>query len=225
MTADKVEQDTFKLPHHKLKQNNETKLKELLKEYDSQFAQDETSIRTTSLTEMTIDTETSEPVSQKPCSIAMKHYQWFKDEKNKLLMAKVIWGSQSSWLAPIIVVPKGDGGKHLVIDYHALNKVTWKFIWPMPNVEDIFFPIKWSKVLLNIGPLSRIPPYSLGWIVNTWNSIHLTFWKIWVHKSTFWSCASTTLFPRTYDRCLKRFLLQHCLSGHHYLQQNSRRTP
>ena len=36
------------------------------------------------------------------------------------------------------MVPKGDGGKHLVIDYRALNKVTRKFTWPMPKVEDIF---------------------------------------------------------------------------------------
>ena len=51
---------------------------ELLKEYDSQFAQDETSIGTTPLTEMTIDTGTSEPVPQKPYLIAMNHYQWVK---------------------------------------------------------------------------------------------------------------------------------------------------
>ena len=56
----------------------------------------------------------------------------------KLLTAKVIHTSHSSWSAPIIVVPKGDGGKHLVIDYRALNKVTRKFIWPMLKVEDIF---------------------------------------------------------------------------------------
>ena len=29
-------------------------------------------------------------------------------------------------------------GKCLVIDYRALNKVTRKFTWPMPKVEDIF---------------------------------------------------------------------------------------
>ena len=87
---------------------------------------------------MTIDTGTSEPVSQKPYPIAMKHYQCVKDEIEKLLAAKVICTSQSSWSAPIIVVPKGDGGKCLVIDYRALNKVTRKFTWPMPKVEDIF---------------------------------------------------------------------------------------
>ena len=39
---------------------------------------------------MTIDTGTSEPVSQKPYPIAMKYYKWVKDEMNKLLMVKVI---------------------------------------------------------------------------------------------------------------------------------------
>ena len=68
----------------------------------------------------------------------MKHYQWVKEEIEKLLAAKVICNSRSSWSAPIIVVPKGDGGKCLVIDYRALNKVTRKFTWPMPQVEDIF---------------------------------------------------------------------------------------
>ena len=83
----------------------------LLWEYESQFVKDETSIGTTPLTSITIDTGTSKPVSQKPYSIAMKHYQWVKDEIEKLLAAKVIHTSQSSWSAPIIVVPKGDGGK------------------------------------------------------------------------------------------------------------------
>ena len=41
-------------------------LNALLKEYESQFAKDETSIRTTPLTSMTIDTGSSDPVSQKP---------------------------------------------------------------------------------------------------------------------------------------------------------------
>ena len=34
---------------------------------------------------MTIDTGTADPVSQKPYPIAMKHYEWVKDEIEKLL--------------------------------------------------------------------------------------------------------------------------------------------
>ena len=75
----------------------------------------------------------------------MKSYQWVKDEIEKLLTAKVIHSSRSSWSAPLIVVPKGDGGKILVIDYQALNKVTRMFIWPMPKVEDIFSKLNGAK--------------------------------------------------------------------------------
>ena len=113
-------------------------LKLLLEEHESQFAKDETSIGTTTLMSMTIDTGTANAVSEKPYPIAMKHYEWVKNEIAKLLAAKVICTSQSSWSAPIIVVLKGNGGKCLVIDYRALNKVTRKFTWPMPKVEDIF---------------------------------------------------------------------------------------
>ena len=78
---------------------------------------------------MMIDTGDSDSVSQKPYPITMKNYQWVKDEIEKLLTGKVIHSSRSSWSALIIVVPKGDGGKQLVIDYRALNKVTRKFTW------------------------------------------------------------------------------------------------
>ena len=83
--AKKVEPDTFRLPCHKLRKDIKTKLVELLKEYQSQFMHDETSIGTTPLTEMTIDTRVPEPVSQKPYPIVMKHYKQVKDEINKLL--------------------------------------------------------------------------------------------------------------------------------------------
>ena len=78
MMAEKVEVDTFKPPCHKLRKDIETKLEELLKEYKSQFTQDETTNGTTPLTKMTIDTRDSEPDLQKPYPIAMKHYIWLR---------------------------------------------------------------------------------------------------------------------------------------------------
>ena len=138
MMSETVTSDTFNPPWHELSTPIQDSLRLLLENYESQFAKDETSIGTTPLMTMTIDMGTSYPVSQKPYPIAMKHYDWVKNEIERLLAAKVICTSRSSWSAPIIVVPKGDGGKQLVIDYRALNKVTRKFTWPMPKVEDIF---------------------------------------------------------------------------------------
>ena len=100
-------------------------------------------IGTTQLTQMSIDTGDSDPVSQKPYPVAMKHYNWVREEINM--------NSHSSWSAPIIVVLKGDGGKHLVIDYRTLNKVTRKFVWPMPKVEDIYSQLNGAKYFSTLG--------------------------------------------------------------------------
>ena len=62
MMTQKVEPDSFELPHHKLRKDIKTKLEELLSEYRSQFTQDETTTGTTPLTKMTIDTIDFEPV-------------------------------------------------------------------------------------------------------------------------------------------------------------------
>ena len=111
MMAEQVQPATFNPPCHKLRPSIKSKLNILLEEYASQFAKDEKSIGTMPLTEVTTDSGTSDAVSQKPYPIAVKNYQWIKEEIQKVLTAKVIHSSQSSWSAPIIVVPKGDGGK------------------------------------------------------------------------------------------------------------------
>ena len=70
MMAEKVYPDTFKPSDHKLEENIKTKLMELLMNM-TLFAQHETTIGPIPLTEMTIDTRTSEPVSQKPYQITL----------------------------------------------------------------------------------------------------------------------------------------------------------
>ena len=151
MMAQQVKPDVFNPPHHKLLTNIQNDLDALLKEYESQFAKDETSLGTTPLTSMMIDTGNSDPVSQKPYPIAMNYYQWVKEEIEKLLAAKGISSSRSSWSAPIIVVPKGDGGQHLVINYRALTKVTRKLTLPMPKVEDIFSKLNGATYFTTLG--------------------------------------------------------------------------
>ena len=145
MLSETIKPDSFTPPKYQLDSTTQQQLDCLLGTFKDQFAKDKTTISTTPLTQMSINMGDSDPVSQKPYLVVMKHYQWVKKEINKLLEAGVIRNSHSSWLAPIIVVPKGDGGKHLIIDYRALNKVTRKFVWPMPKVEDIFSQLNGAK--------------------------------------------------------------------------------
>ena len=171
MMFETVTPDTFDPPQHDLSAPIQDSLKLLLQEYESQFAKDETAIGTTPLTSMTIDTGTADPVSQKPYPIAMKHCEWVKDEIEKLLAAKVIHANHSSWSAPIIVVPKGDGGKHLVIDYRVLNKVTRKLTWPMPKVKDIFTKLNGATYFTTLD------------LCTGYHHIHLD--KSSIHKTAF----------------------------------------
>ena len=80
MMSQTVTSDTFDPPQHKFSTLIQNSLKLLLEEYESQFIKDETSIGTTPLMSMTIDIGTTDPVSQKPYPIAMKHYEWVKNE-------------------------------------------------------------------------------------------------------------------------------------------------
>ena len=171
MMSETVTSDTFNPLQHKLSTTIQDSLKLLLENYESQFAKDETSMGTTPLTSRTIDTGTSNPVSQRPYHIAMKHYDWVKNEIEKLLAAKVIRTSRSSWSAPIIVVPKGNRGKCLVIDYRALNKVTRKFTWPMPKVEDIFSKAKWQLHISPLWTFAQDMTHSLGYFIYTQDCI------------------------------------------------------
>ena len=134
MIDERIQPDTFTSPLHTLPGDVRKSLNQLLETFISQFGQDETSIGTTHFTKMQIDTDNSEPVWHRPLPITMKDYNWVRSEISKFLDAQVINSSNSSWSAPIIVVPKGDGGKCLVIDYRALNKVTQKYAWPLLRV-------------------------------------------------------------------------------------------
>ena len=88
MMAETVTPDTFNPPCHELSQTIQHELNTLLQEYESQFAKDETSIGTTPLTSMTIDTGASNPISQKPYPISMKHYSMGERRNRKTTSSK-----------------------------------------------------------------------------------------------------------------------------------------
>ena len=65
---------------------------------------------------MSIDSGDHPPIAKKPYTLAIKHHEWVKEEIGMLLEAGVVRETHSSWSAPIVVVPKGDGGKRMCVD-------------------------------------------------------------------------------------------------------------
>ena len=103
--SETVKLDSFTPPKYQLDSSTQQQLDYLLGTFKDQFAKDKTTIGTTPLTQMSIDTGHSDPVSQ-------KHYQWVKEEIDKFLEAGVIRNYHSNWSAPTIVVPKELTAEH-----------------------------------------------------------------------------------------------------------------
>ena len=106
-----------KLQDAPIDQRTKQELEQLLVRNKDCFAEDERQIGITPLITMSIDTGYHQPVAKRPYTLALKHHDWVKAETDKLLEAGVIRESDSSWSVPTVVVPKGDGGKTLCIDF------------------------------------------------------------------------------------------------------------
>ena len=126
-------------------------LERLLGENHDAFAEDERQMQTTPLIKMSIDTGNHLPIAKKPYALAPKHYDWVRDEIDKLLEAGIIQESHSSWSAPIVVVPRGDGSKRLCVDFRVLNAITRTYMWPMPRVRDIFAKLATAKFFTTLN--------------------------------------------------------------------------
>ena len=96
--------------------------KELCDEYKDIFSTDSSDIGKTPLKEMEIDTGVSQPITQRPYTLPLKHATWVQKELETREKAGVIVRSVLLWASPIVIVPKrtalGEPPKRrLCVDY------------------------------------------------------------------------------------------------------------
>ena len=63
-----------------------------------------------------------------------------------LLAKGYIKPSSSPWGAPVLFIPKKDGGMRMAIDYRKLNNLTHPNRWPLPNITDLLEQVREAKV-------------------------------------------------------------------------------
>ena len=62
-------------------------------------------------------------------------------ELRKLLDARIIFKVfHSTWVSNLVLIRKKSGEKHLCVDFHNLNRVSFKDNYPMPSVSVGFEP-------------------------------------------------------------------------------------
>ena len=171
-------------------------LEKLFEQYSDAFEKDATQIGTSPLIEMDIDTGDNPPIAKRPYTIALKYYDFVKEEINKLLNAGVIRESNSSWSAPIVVVPKQDGGKRLCVTYRSLNRITRTFIWPIPRVQDIFAKLGKAKYFITLDLTSGYHHIALGKGSIKKTAFIVPWGKYEYLKRPLWFSASPSLFSK-----------------------------
>ena len=158
---------------HKVQQQDKTittdirwKFEELCEEYGEAFSKNNEDIGRTKLVKMDIGTGDSPPVSSRPYTLPLKHYEWVQREIESLESAGVITKSMSKWASSIVVVPKksapGEPPKRrLCVDFRKVNELQQEVITagktkgqisihPLPKIDEMYVKLKGAKVFSTI---------------------------------------------------------------------------
>jgi len=80
----------------------------------------------------------SQPPSKAPYRLNQRELKELKKQLNELLAKGYIRKSKSPYRAPVFFVDKKDGKLRMCVDYRALNKITIKNNYPLPQIDDLF---------------------------------------------------------------------------------------
>jgi hypothetical protein len=92
--------------------------------------------------EHTIDTGDHKPISVPPYRLSPLKRDILQKEITKMLDEGVIEPCSSPWAAPVVMVPKKDGGTRVCVDYRQLNSITTADSYPLPRIDDLLHNAK-----------------------------------------------------------------------------------
>ncbi|KAL0821643.1 hypothetical protein ABMA28_005084 [Loxostege sticticalis] len=100
--------------------------------------------------EHVIDTGSHRPISVPPYRLSSARTQILRQEVDKMIAAGIIQPCQSPWTAPVVMVPKKDGGTRVCVDYRQLNAITTPDMYPLPRIDDLLHGAKPTPYMTTI---------------------------------------------------------------------------
>ena len=149
------------------------RFEELCEEYGQAFSKHNEDIGRTKLVKVDVDTGDSPPVSSRPYTLPLKHYEWVQKEIESLECAGVITKSMSPWASPIVVVPKKSSPREpqkrrLCVNQLQVQVITEGkskgqiSIHPLPKIDEMYAKLKGAKVFSTIDLRSGYHHIALG---------------------------------------------------------------
>lgn len=90
------------------------------------------------------------PIAIRPYRMSREKTEVMTNLTREMERNGIIEPSTSPWAAPVVLVPKKDGSWRYCVDYRALNQVTEKDPYPIPNLMEIIFQLRNAKIFSTI---------------------------------------------------------------------------
>lgn len=119
-----------------LNEKDRESLISLLSSYNDCIASTTQELGCTDLIQMNIKLTTDQPVYRQPYRLSHKEQEIVQTKVRELLDAGIIKESESNYASPVILVKKKNGDSRLCVDYRALNAITVKDRYLLPNIDD-----------------------------------------------------------------------------------------
>ncbi|CAH9148831.1 unnamed protein product [Cuscuta epithymum] len=90
------------------------------------------------------------PPAQAPYRMSPSELEELRSQLNELLESGLLQPSKAPYGAPVLFQRKHDGSLRMCADYRALNKVTVKNKYPIPNAQDLFDKLSKARVFTKL---------------------------------------------------------------------------
>ena len=145
-----------------IKEETKGKFHDLCNRFDSIISKSSGDIGKTLLIEMDIDTGNSPPITSRPYTLPLKHYEWVRKEISTLERAGIINKSISPWASPVVIVPKKSAPgeppqRRMCVDFRKLNKTQPEVhnmnggkgcisLVPLPKRDELYAKLQGYKI-------------------------------------------------------------------------------
>ena len=145
-----------------IKEETKGKFHDLCNRFDSIISKSSGDIGKTLLIEMDIDTGNSPPITSRPYTLPLKHYEWVRKEISTLERAGIITKSISPWASPMVIVPKKSAPgeppqRRMCVDFRKLNKTQPEVhnmnggkgcisLVPLPKIDELYAKLQGYKI-------------------------------------------------------------------------------
>ena len=118
------------------------------------------------LVKMEIDTGNHPPITSKPYTLPLKHYEWVQREIEMLKCTGIIERSISPWASPVVIVLKKSAPgeplkRRMCVDYRRINKLQpevtkadrgkgYISLIPLPKIDELYAKLRGYKVFSSL---------------------------------------------------------------------------